>query len=69
MDPKALETAKLGLGRAEKVLFGPFSAFQGLGKTGRSLKGFPKDWEGILAREGVEGICRHLGTFWGFPAI
>ena len=46
---RAGETAKMGLGRAEKGPLGPFSAFQcpfssfqGPIKIGRALKGFPK---------------------------
>ena len=68
----------VGLGRAEKGALGPFSAFQGPGKTGGALKefpkgsrrvpkGFPKGWEGIPA--GVEGFEGSWGHFGGFPAI
>ena len=60
----------MGLGRAAKGPSGPFSAFQGPGKTGQALKGFPKGWEGIPA--GVDGIWRHLEALWGHlggPAI
>ena len=58
LTPNALETAKMGLGRAEK---GPLGAFFGLSRPNKDREGservpegFPKGWEGISA--GVEGI-------------
>ena len=58
MTPKALETAKMGLGRAEK---GPLGVFFGLSRptkdregSERVPEGFPKGWEGIPAD--LEGI-------------
>ena len=64
LTPKAQETAKIGLGRAEKGLgafFGlsrPFFVLSRPNKdragSERVPEGFPKGWEGIPA--GVEGI-------------
>ena len=51
---KALETAKMDLGRAEKGPLGPFSAFQGPKKAGIPLKGLPTG-----SRRVPEGLGRH----------
>ena len=64
MTPNALETAKMGLGRAEK---GPFSSFQGPIKIGRALKGFLKGSRrvGKASRrvwKALEGLQGHFGV-------
>ena len=60
IDPKSTGNSQNGPWKGRKRPLGLFRPFQGMGKTGRSLKGFPKGFEGI-----VEGIGRRLGSCWG----
>ena len=67
---KTLETAKMGLGGAEKGPFGPFSAFPRPGKVRtipeRVPEGFPR--VGKASRrvwKAFEGIWGHFGVIWG----
>ena len=59
----------MGLGRAEKGPFGPFSAFQGPAKAGWAMKGFPKGSQRVPegfpkgSRRVPEGLGRHPGGF------